>query len=669
MKKVFIFFKDRKNPNLVEYITQSINYVFNKYVNTIPYYLDDLEDSTLIDADAHIVLYEEDLPLLSDHLTDFSKVIILKYCMSKSNLEPLKDIPAGEDVLVINDSRESTLQTIYMLYELGYNHISLYPYIEDSIPTKSYDSFEFCAVTNDSMHLVPSTCRKIVNLQNRDISFETFQKLMHVLELDSHVIQNKIVSTIDSSSDIKFDFIDDFLSSELKAQLLTNIMETFAYGLILYDKNGKVHYVNEKGFDIFGVYANENLLSSPKYDASLFDVPDFKNKLVTIGKYNYMAEKKNLSAFNYPLGSCLILQDERSLRDRETSLSRQLKSKGLYAKHTFDDIIYSSNHMKRCIQLAKQAAPSDYTVLIRGESGTGKELLAQSIHNYSHRSRAPFVAINCAALPETLLESELFGYEEGAFTGAQKHGKTGLFEQAQHGTIFLDEIGDISPNLQSRLLRVLQEKQVMRIGSDKIIDIDVRVIAATNADLEAKIKEGKFRTDLFYRLNVINLNVLPLRGRKEDILPLLKHFLGKSFSLLSSSQKELLTTYHWPGNVRELENTAAYYKLLKVLPDNLVDAFACDGDFDSPSPNGFQEYISVDYEAKILEIIAQSSKQGLGIGRVSICNELSALGYFTGEGRVKGILKSLQRKGLIESNLGRGGSRITKLGLDYIEKN
>jgi transcriptional regulator with PAS, ATPase and Fis domain len=371
------------------------------------------------------------LPSLSDYLADFSKVIIMKYNMPKVNLEPLKDIPAGQDVLVINDSNETTLQTIYMLYESGYNHISLYPYIEDSVPSKSYDSFEFCAATNDSLHLVPSTCRKIVNLQNRDISFETFQKLMHVLELDSHDIHRKILSQIETDSLTKFNFVDDFLSSELKAQLLTDIMENFSFGLILIDKGGKVHYVNEKGYDIFGVYTNENIATSPNYDKTLFEGLDFKNKLVTIGKFNYMAEKKTISAFNYTLGICLMLQDEQTLRGRETSFSQQLKNKGFYAKHTFDDIVYQSSHMERCIRLAKQAAPSDYTILIRGESGTGKELLAQSIHNYSLRSNAPFVAINCAALPESLLESELFGYTAGAFTGAQKHGKTGLFEQAQ----------------------------------------------------------------------------------------------------------------------------------------------------------------------------------------------------------------------------------------------
>lgn len=197
---------------------------------------------------------------------------------------------------------------------------------------------------------------------------------------------------------------------------------------------------------------------------------------------------------------------------------------------------------------------SEHTVLIYGESGTGKELFAQSIHNASPRKRKPFVAVNCAALPENLLESELFGYEAGAFTGANAKGKIGLFEQANHGTIFLDEIGDVTPKLQARLLRTIQEKQIMRIGSDRIIDIDVRLITATNKDLMLEVQEGHFRSDLFYRLNVLPIRIPPLRARMQDVIPLLHHFLGDKYNDLTPQEIDHLTTYQWPGNVREVEN-------------------------------------------------------------------------------------------------------------------
>jgi transcriptional regulator with PAS, ATPase and Fis domain len=199
--------------------------------------------------------------------------------------------------------------------------------------------------------------------------------------------------------------------------------------------------------------------------------------------------------------------------------------------------------------------------LIGGESGTGKEMFAQSIHQDSNRPKGPFVAVNCAALPPQLLESELFGYVEGAFTGAAKGGKIGLFEMAHKGTIFLDEIGEIDKSLQARFLRVLEEKQVMRIGSDKIIHVDVRVIAATNRNLNEQVNNGNFRSDLYYRLNVLNLYIVPLRERKGDIEYLANYFMrlsNKKYGLqienLSPEVIKFLEEYPWPGNIRELKN-------------------------------------------------------------------------------------------------------------------
>uniref|UniRef100_A0A7V4N534 Sigma-54-dependent Fis family transcriptional regulator n=1 Tax=Thermodesulfobacterium geofontis TaxID=1295609 RepID=A0A7V4N534_9BACT len=228
--------------------------------------------------------------------------------------------------------------------------------------------------------------------------------------------------------------------------------------------------------------------------------------------------------------------------------------------------------MKRIYELAKKVAPSSSTILILGESGTGKEVLAKYIHFCSKR-KGPFVPINCAAIPEELLEAELFGYEKGAFTGAIKS-KPGKFELANQGTIFLDEIGDLSPKLQAKLLRVIQEKQVERLGGDKAIKIEVRIIAATNKDLEKEVKEGRFREDLFFRLNVIPLTLPPLRERKEDIPLLVKFFLkrlcereGIEEKTITPSALEKLINYHWPGNIRELENLI---ERLVILSENNI---------------------------------------------------------------------------------------------------
>ncbi len=230
-------------------------------------------------------------------------------------------------------------------------------------------------------------------------------------------------------------------------------------------------------------------------------------------------------------------------------------------KYNFDNIIGSSNKLKGTKYIAEKAALTSSNVLISGESGTGKELFAHAIHSASYRAMGPFVKVNCGAIPSDLLESELFGYEEGAFTGAKKGGKIGKFELADGGSIFLDEIGDLPLHMQVKLLRAIQEKVIERVGGIKSIFLDVRIIAATNKDLEVLVEEGKFREDLFYRLNVMNINIPPLRERKDDIEPLVKHLLvkvseqaGNYVTSISKEALRYLERYSWPGNVRELEN-------------------------------------------------------------------------------------------------------------------
>lgn len=276
-------------------------------------------------------------------------------------------------------------------------------------------------------------------------------------------------------------------------------------------------------------------------------------------------------------GSVAVMHDISEIRqlleelEKTRRLVRQLKS-----QYSFDDIIGESEAIRATINQAKKAALTPATVLLRGESGTGKELFAHAIHRASNRSGHPFIRVNCAAISETLLESELFGYVEGAFTGAKRGGRKGLFEEANGGTIFLDEIGDIGPNLQAKLLRVLQEKELVRVGDTKPIKIDVRVIAATNANLEKLIRKKTFREDLYYRLNVVPIVIPPLRERRVDIPLLAKHIIrklnqeyGRSVERLSPEAENLLLGYEWHGNVREMENLLGH-AMINMKPSEVV---------------------------------------------------------------------------------------------------
>jgi DNA-binding NtrC family response regulator len=277
-----------------------------------------------------------------------------------------------------------------------------------------------------------------------------------------------------------------------------------------------------------------------------------------------------------------LVQENRNLRDQ------------LANRYGMSNIIAVSKTMQEVFRVIERVANSGATVLITGESGTGKELIARALHTQSGRSTGPFVAINCGAIPSELLESELFGYEKGAFTGAHSS-KKGLVEQADGGTLFLDEISELLPRLQVKLLRVLQERELQRVGGDRAIKVDVRVIAATNADLTERIRSGDFRSDLYYRLNVVSVRIPPLRERVDDILPLAHHFLRKHdgpqrITGLHTVTAEIMRRYRWPGNVRELENAIERATLLakgeEIAPSDLPPELSGGSEVDRAVPIG-----------------------------------------------------------------------------------
>jgi transcriptional regulator with PAS, ATPase and Fis domain len=336
--------------------------------------------------------------------------------------------------------------------------------------------------------------------------------------------------------------------------------------------------------------------------------------------------------------------------------------------------------MKEIVKIAKKIAKTDLSILITGESGTGKEVLAQAIHNESSRSNQPFIAINGAAIPENLLESELFGYESGSFTGASKSGKKGIFEKANNGTIFLDEIGDMPNHLQSKLLRVLQEQQIAPIGSDTIIDIDVRIIAATNKDPIEMIKTGNFRKDLFYRLNVFSVELPPLRNRKDDIKLLINYFTDNKFSC-SEKCINLLTNYDWPGNIRELSNISKYILTLeegneiniKSLPSYFVkqiNNISIKKENNNSSDNYpiIKEKLNINLTYEILNTISFFNEIKKTAGRKHIIEYLKNKNIIISENYLRKSLKIFDEKNFIIIKKGRSGNYITEKGKKYLKK-
>ena len=360
--------------------------------------------------------------------------------------------------------------------------------------------------------------------------------------------------------------VDSQQKKQLQLQTLQTIINNIDEGIIVYNLNNQPIFSNKLGQHIINNY---DILSGKHGQSKLINFfTNYNGKILDINNEKILLDVITLNFDNELNNKVLIFQKVNSIEKTAHKIRLALYQKGLYAKKTFADILYKSPKMKETLATAKLFAQSKSTVLIYGETGTGKEGLAQSIHNASPRRDKPFVSVNCASLPPTLIESELFGYVEGAFTGARKSGKKGLFEMAHTGTIFLDEIGDLPLDIQSRLLRVIQEREIMRIGDDKILPIDIRLICATNKNLKELVKQDKFRQDLYYRINVLRLTLPPLRERKEDILLLMNFYLQKYSQkrtkpiVLSTDIQQYLENYPWYGNVRELKNIAEFLALV-----------------------------------------------------------------------------------------------------------
>lgn len=654
MKKVTIIYRNQNNPNAVEFIKQNLEEIFGSYITFDNCFLSKLNDNEILNADAFIALNGDVFQKIKAKgcVEDFHKIIKMNRSASRDALGKITKIPSGTKVLVVNDSYESSVDTVQSLYEAGINHISMIPFDEELANTTIYQDIQV-AVTPSEQHLIPAHIKNIIDIGYRKVSFDTMFKLMKLLDLDIASINRNLFRHIHSIIESSSAFHDNYIFGYLKGEMLSHIVSTSKVGMLLVNMHYEIVYTNDKARQILK-YKNISSNNLKDYiDHTILFSQNSSNRLIRIGDDNYYYDKYTIPIMDETAGYYITLQNENDVNPA----NKALRQKGFTAKHQFKDIIYASPDMEQVLQTARRIAQTDHTVLIRGESGTGKELFAQSLHNASHRSKKPFVAVNCAALPDNLLESELFGYEPGAFTGAHSKGKVGLFEEANHGTIFLDEIGDISPKLQSRLLRALQERQIMRIGSDRLINIDFRLIAATNKKLEDAVREGSFRSDLFFRLNVLPISIPPLRRRKEDLPLLLQHFLGSRYKEITPEQMKILLSYDWPGNIRELKNFSIYYETLSDLPEYILHA----------NPGSTLPLETDRVNVVILNCISENTGISSGIGRSSLLHLLQNKGIRISDGKLRSMLSQLEQDGLIHVGKGRCGTLITEKGFALLK--
>ncbi|MDR7869544.1 MAG: sigma 54-interacting transcriptional regulator [Tissierellaceae bacterium] len=415
-------------------------------------------------------------------------------------------------------------------------------------------------------------------LHNHNINILAMEVYAYVIYLKIPIIDQELwKQVLKEMQDIEgFDNAQeiDLIAFEERDIEMKRVLDIVPQGVVVLNAKGAIKYANN--------YVAQRILKTTSNVLANRSITDFidddkvKNFLSGIEKLKSIRNQEiTIGNQIYILNIHPILSDENIFSGYMLSLTEVINQDIYHNPITFNDIIGESYKLQEVIEQAKLFALADSPVMITGESGTGKELFARAIHNDSYRNDKPFIAINCAAIPDQLLESELFGYEGGSFTGGKKEGKKGIFELGEGGTIFLDEIGEMAPHLQSKLLRVLQEKSVRRIGSHKEAPIDVRIITATNQNIDELVATEKFRLDLLYRINIFSIEIPPLRNRKEDIPILVEHFTGnhvrrygKSIEGLEPKAMKKLISYNWPGNIRELQNVLE--RAIALTPDNMI---------------------------------------------------------------------------------------------------
>lgn len=610
------------------------------------------------------------------HLNRDCKYFIGKRTLNPKSFHLLFNIPKDSEVLVVNNLYENAIEVITELQAVGINHLRLFAHD----PHKPLEKKFRYAISHGELHLVPPDIPHVINLGRRLISLMSIAQIVDYCtgdRLDDSFLYERYIRDLVKLS---FESFTQIQRNDLLQEQMKMVLANFEDGILVTEADNKITFHNTIAASILNqktlIGKSLSEVNIPSSYASGLDAI-----FVNIADKTIHTARKEVALGKDRIIQMITLKDLTNIRKIDEEYKTHKKHAAYTAKYTFKDIIHQSTAMANTVRIAKQLAQSESTILITGESGTGKELIAQSIHNASKRKSFPFVAINCAALSESLLESELFGYEEGAFTGAKKGGKQGIFELADDGTIFLDEIGDAPLSIQNKLLRVLQEKEMMRVSGNKVIPINVRVIAATNKDLFQMVEQGLFRQDLYYRLHVLPLSVPPLRDRKEDIELLAPYLLSKHGAHPTPADMEIILSlfyeHSWPGNIRELENIAEYISTIGAASQDLkgdilrlinrnqdkknlspVDTAARKALF-SRSPQIKTDLVN------ILQLLSVAKSEEVLLGRYKLQQLLQSKNVCLTPQQVKTRLDMLHQAGFIATQTGKG-SILTEAGAEYL---
>ncbi|WP_226659216.1 sigma-54 interaction domain-containing protein [Pseudalkalibacillus hwajinpoensis] len=626
---------------------------------TLPHQIDD-----------HVILYSSETTkkeAASLSVITGVESIVGKRTIRHDYIDRLLTIPQGERVLMVNDDDPSTIDVIESLYQLGINHVTFLPFKRGQM---YYDNIEV-AVSPGETHLCPSYIPTILDIGVRPFDMATIINVMDYFQLDDSVSSKVSERYIRSMIALHRKILVAEQEALRTTEHYQNVVNTVDDGILAINKEKKITLFNQRLEALFQLQAND-VIGLPISNVVDQDLQEFmingaeENKFVSMNGVDVVAFRQSIPN---EVSTVVTFKSVNQAFEIEKTAQREQHKKGFAAKYDFDDILGEHPLLLERVRIAKKLAIAEHPVLINGETGVGKELFAHAIHRSSLRKNGPFIAINCSALTETLLESELFGYEEGTFTGAQRGGKKGLFELADNGTIFLDEIGDISATVQAHLLRVLQEKEIRRIGGRKITPINVRVIAATNKNLEQKIIEGTFRSDLFYRLNVLQLSIPPLRDRKSDIQLLTNYFVTKSGTWMKVDPQviEAFIKHQWPGNIRELKSMIDYALVVAsgstITMDDLPHQRLQSRTQEIPLP---VSSIDAKDHYVILQIMKTRNDEGKPASRDFLSKESATFSHELSPQQIRLRLNDLENKGYVVKGRGRAGTQITLEGEQYL---
>ncbi|MGG3468536.1 sigma 54-interacting transcriptional regulator [Neobacillus pocheonensis] len=669
MPKILAVTKDKRTFNLFE---KQITDFFNGKVTIV-------SSEQCMDYGPIDVILLSNKELHNDYYPE-EKVLIARRTINIAKLEELIALPAGTECLVVNNLASTAAETIDILENFGFE-LKFYPYYPG---IKTYQKVEV-AIIPEALEMVPKGIKRMIDIGLRPLDFSTLIELS--LKLNINIDRANIQSARYVQEIIK---LSRKLSHSFKEVAHLNhqldaILNTVHDGILATDDEKNIIKINRSAKSMLGINSSENEIIGKKVSEILPKLPlenlvnddlSPNNDVISYNDRKLIISNSSIVVNQESIGDVTAFQDVTRIQALEQEIRKKIQKKGFSSKYSIKDIIGKSPRINDILHIMEKLAKTDRTVLILGENGTGKELFAHSVHQLSSRKNGPFIPVNFAGLPDSLAESELFGYEDGTFTGAIKGGKQGLFELAHNGTIFLDEIGDAPKNLQTLLLRVLQEKQVMRVGGRSIIPINVRVIAATNKDLKKMVEEGSFREDLYYRLFVLPLRVPPLRDRKEDIPELINHFLQQfcpDIPIISDDVMDVLVTYDWPGNVRELASVVQY--MVTVMENNFITLHDLPEQFHRMEPTIkmddnllklTKEGDLVDFHT-ILSCLLEAMHDRKSIGRGKIVSFAKEKGVLLTEQQVRRRMETLRDLGFIQSGTKGQGSRISQMGMNTMK--